>query len=175
MGLLRAINVGGNNKLAMKDLVAVFVDAGCEDVRTYIQSGNVVFTAKAKVLDALPRTIPASIQKRFDIEVPLVLRSADELRVVLDSNPFTETSADPNSPYVAFLRDKPTKGRVSALDPKRSPGDEFVCCGREIYLKFGRGAGQTKLTNAWFDTQLGTVSTMRNWRTVRTLWEMAAS
>jgi uncharacterized protein (DUF1697 family) len=172
IALLRAINVGGNNMIAMKDLVAVFVDQGCKDVRTYIQSGNVVFDADAKVLAALERTIPDALRERFGLEVPVVLRSARELEAALNANPFPR--ADPKSVYVAFLRDQPSARLVKALDPCRSPGDEFVVSRRDIHIRFGSGAAKTKLTVGWFDTQLATVTTMRNLRTVRTLCEMSA-
>lgn len=170
---MRAINVGGRNKLSMKDLVDIFVEAGCEDVRTYIQSGNVVFEAKARVLADLPRAIPAAISSRFGLDVPLVLRSASELRAAVAANPFVGSSTDPNSLYVAFLRDTPQKKRVAGLDPDRSPGDTFVVRGREIYLRLGTGAAKTKLTVAWFDAQLETVATVRNWRTAEALVELA--
>jgi uncharacterized protein (DUF1697 family) len=173
VALLRAINVGGRNKLSMKDLVDVFVEAGCENVRTYIQSGNVVFEAKARVLAALPRAIPAVISSRFGLDVPLVLRSASELRAAVAANPFAGPSTDPNSLYLAFLRDAPQKKRVAGLDPDRSPGDTFVVRGREIYLRLGTGAANTKLTVAWFDAQLETVATVRNWRTAEALVELA--
>lgn len=172
VALLRAINVGGHNKLAMKDLVAVFADLSCTDVRTYIQSGNVVFRASPKVLDALERKAQEAIEVRFGLSVPIVLRSASELEAVASSNPFSK--ADPKSLFVGFLRDRPGAGRIAALDPERSKGDEFVVRGREIYIRFGAGAAQTKLTVAWFDKELATVTTMRNLRTVRALCEMAA-
>jgi uncharacterized protein (DUF1697 family) len=171
VALLRAINVGGNNMIAMKDLVALFTDLGCRDVRTYIQSGNVVFAAGATVLAKLERTVPNALRERFGLEVPVVLRSASELDAALRLNPFPR--ADPKELYVGFLRDRPGARLVAALDPRRSPGDEFVVNGRDVHLRFGSGAAKTKLTVGWFDAQLETVTTMRNLRTVRTLLEMA--
>jgi uncharacterized protein (DUF1697 family) len=163
--------VGGHNKLAMKDLVTVFVGQGCEAVRTYIQSGNVVFRASAQVLATIERKIEQAIEKRFEFEVPVILRSAGELVAALDANPFPR--ADPQSLYVAFLRDRPSARLVAALDPRHSPGDEFVVVGRDVHIRFGSGAAKTKLTVGWFDAQLATVTTMRNLRTVRALCDMS--
>ncbi|HZN92159.1 MAG TPA: hypothetical protein VFB81_05620, partial [Myxococcales bacterium] len=83
--------------------------------------------------------------------------------------------ADPDTLHVVFLADPPPPAKVAALDPARSPPDEFQVRGREIYLRCPNGFGRTKLSNAYFDSKLGTISTVRNWRTVLTLAEMAGS
>ncbi len=171
VALLRAINVGGKNKLAMKDLASVFTDAGCTGVETYIQSGNVVFECPARVLAKLADVVRAEILRRFGIEVPVVLRTGKDLERVLRANVFP--GADPESLYVAFLRDEPSASRVASLNPERSPGDSFVVRGREIYIRFGASAAQTKLSVAWFDKELATVTTMRNLRTIEKLRDMA--
>src|SRR5438105_5723824 len=88
VALLRGINVGGKNKLPMSDLVAMFADAGCADVRSYIQSGNVVFRASAEHAARVPALVGAAIAERFGFRVPVVLRTADELREVSAHNPF---------------------------------------------------------------------------------------
>ena len=74
---------------------------------------------------------------------------------------------------MAFLRDRPNARLVAALDPRRSPADEFIVNGRDVHIRFGGGAAKSKLTVGWFDKELATVTTMRNLRTVRTLLEMA--
>ena len=103
--------------------------------------------------------------------MPVVLRTAKELDAALQRTPFPR--ADPQELYVAFLRDQPTARLVAALDPRRSPADEFVVNGRDVHIRFGGGAAKSKLTVGWFDKELATVTTMRNLRTVRTLHEMA--
>jgi uncharacterized protein (DUF1697 family) len=174
VALLRGINVGGKNMLPMKDLVGMFVAVGCEDVTTYIQSGNVVFSADAKVVEGLGSLISTQVQERFGLRVPVVLRTAAELKKVIRSNPFLQVgTADELILHVAFLADKPGAGLVAGLDAGRSTPDEFVVEGREIYMQLVKGVAGTKLTNAYFDSKLKTVSTMRNWRTVLKLAEMA--
>jgi uncharacterized protein (DUF1697 family) len=172
VALLRGVNVGGKNKLPMKDLAKLFADAGCTDVRTYIQSGNVVFRAKPAVARRVNTVVAAAIAKRFGFEAPVQTRSTEELRSVASKNPFLRKGADPELLHVAFLAQVPES--PAALDPKRSPPDEFVLQGREIFLRLPNGVARSKLTNAYFDSKLGTVSTLRNWRTVLTLLEMAS-
>jgi uncharacterized protein (DUF1697 family) len=170
VALMRGINVGGKNKLAMADVVKIFVAAGAEDVTTYIQSGNVLFRASAAVAKQLPVAVEAAIAKRHKLQVPIVIRTAAQLAAAVTANPYRGDTV-----YVAFLAATPTAERVAALDPKRSPGDTHVVIGAEIYLNLGNGAGKTKLTNAYFDAKLGTISTMRNWNTVMKLHSLAAS
>jgi uncharacterized protein (DUF1697 family) len=166
VALLRGINVGGKNKLPMKELSAIFGLAGCTEIQTYIQSGNVVCKASATVAKTLPVVVRAAIKKNVGHDVPIVIRTAEELASVARSNPFLAAGAPPETLHVAFLDDQPAPRAVATLDPARSPGDEFVARGREIYLRLPNGVGRSKLTNAYFDRALATTSTIRNWRTV---------
>lgn len=172
LALLRGVNVGGKNRLAMKELAELLAQAGLAEVRTYIQSGNVLFRAPSAQAHALPGLVSGAIAKRFGLSVPVVLRSAAELAKVARSNPFLETGADPEALHVAFLAAEPAEARIAALDPKRSPPDEFRVLGREVYLHLPNGAARSKLTNDYFDSKLGTTSTARNWRTVLKLLEL---
>ena len=107
IALLRGINVGGKHLLPMKELAAMFRDAGCTDVRTYIQSGNVVFHAATTLAGRIPGLIGEAIAGRFRFEVPLVMRTAAELGQVARGNPFLKTAADTKHLYVSFLADRP--------------------------------------------------------------------
>ncbi len=173
VALLRGLNVGGKNRLPMKDLAEVFSAAGCLDVQTYIQSGNVVFGASAALAKRLPALVSAAISKAHGHQVPIVLRTAEELRAAARGNPFLKAGADPDALHVAFLAEVPTAAAVSALDPERSPGDDFAVRGRDVYLRLPNGVARTKLTNAYIDRTLGTISTLRNWRTLLALLELA--
>ena len=172
VALLRGINVGGKNMLPMKDLVGMFVAAGCGDVTTYIQSGNVVFRAEAKMAEGLGSLIASRVEERFGLRIPVVLRTAAEMERVIRENPFLLRAADAEMLHVSFLADLPGADRVAGLDAGRSAPDAFAVVGREIYMRLVNGAARTKLTNAYFDSKLKTVSTMRNWRTVLKLAEM---
>ncbi|MXY87478.1 MAG: DUF1697 domain-containing protein [Dehalococcoidia bacterium] len=173
VALLRGINVGGKNKLPMKDLATLFREAGCEDVRTYIQSGNVLFRSGSTPADVIPSLISASIQERFGYRIPVVTRTAGDLRATVEANPFAAAEAD--KLLVLFLADAPDPEQVEALDPHRSPGDEFAVVGREIFLHCPNGFARSKLTNSYFDSALSTTSTGRNWRTVGKLLELATA
>lgn len=157
----------------MKDLAALFTDAGCGNVSTYIQSGNVVFTADAKCAKGLAQEISKQIEKGFGIRVPVILRSAEELHHAAANNPFLKRGTDVSTLHVYFLADVPAAGSATALDPDRSPGDSFKVRGGEIYLHLPNGMARTKLSNAYFDSKLVTISTDRNWRTVLKLVELA--
>jgi uncharacterized protein (DUF1697 family) len=174
VALLRGINVGGNNSLPMDVLVTMFGDTGCREVQTYIQSGNVVFRASAALASRVPSAIAKAVERRFGFRAPIVMRTAAELAAVVQGNPFVRACAgvDEKALHVMFLADRPSAGRLAALDPDRSPGDAFEVHGRETYLLCPNGVARTKLTNDYFDTTLATTSTMRNWRTVLKLVEM---
>lgn len=172
IALLRAINVGGKNKLPMRDLTAMLAKAGCADVQTYIQSGNAVFSSPPELAKRIPELISEAIVKKFGFRVPVVLRSGKEIQAIVEHNPFLQSVKDTKTLHVGFLADQPAASRIAALDPQRSPGDSFKVLGREIYLCLPNGFGRSKLTNAYFDSGLATLSTFRNWRTVLTLLEM---
>jgi uncharacterized protein (DUF1697 family) len=173
VAFLRGVNVGGKNLLPMKDLACMFEDAGCAAVRTYIQSGNVIFSASQAKAERLPGLMATGIADRFGYRTPVLLRRADELGETIRNNPFLQAGAPENFLHVMFLASQPEAGAIAGLDPDRSPPDAYVVRGREIYLQCPNGVGSTKLTNAFFDSKLATVSTGRNWRTVLKLFEMA--
>ncbi|HVP72357.1 MAG TPA: DUF1697 domain-containing protein [Phycisphaerales bacterium] len=179
MALLRGINVGGKNILPMRDLAEIFSKAGCSDVRTYIQSGNVVFAATAECAARISSAATEQIQRRFGIRSPVIVRTAKDLRAIAADNPFLSGRAnapDVASLHVAFLAEAPVRQRIAALDPARSPGDRLEVHkpgGREIYMFLGNGVAKSRFTNAWLDSTLATTSTLRNWRTVLKLLELS--
>jgi len=175
VALLRGVNVGGKNRLPMLDLTAMFTRAGCEAVETYIQSGNVVFKAESVLVARIPSLIASAVEERFGHRVPVVVRTVEELRDVVKGNPFLSTGVDAKRLHVAFLTDVPESDGVAQLDPDHSLPDAFQVRGREIFLYCPNGLARTKLTNHYFDSKLATTSTIRNWRTVLTLLEMADS
>ncbi len=140
IALLRAVNVGGTGMLAMKDLSSLCTGLGFENVRTYIQSGNVVFKsrlARARVLAALERALNAHMGKKIDV----VLREASELRRVLEANPFREF--EPSKVTVAFCSmpvDKKACAKVVAPG-----GERVVAAAQEIYVYYPDGMGRSKL------------------------------
>jgi uncharacterized protein (DUF1697 family) len=174
VALLRGINLGARNKLAMSDLRALVEAVGGKDVQTYVQSGNVVFETGAAPA-TLERELPEAIRRAHRLDVPVLVRSAAELGAIVKQNPFVKGGADEKSLHVTFLDKKPKQAVVKALDPASSPPDELRVVGREVYLHCPNGYGRSKLSNAFFEKRLDVVATTRNWRTVTTLAELAGS
>lgn len=172
MGLLRGVNVGGKNRLPMAQLAQVYEAAGARAVRTYIQSGNVVFEAPAALAKRLPALVSEALLGQLGLVVPVIQRSGAALAATLEANPFPR--AKETALHVAFLATKPTTAAVASLEPDRSPGDDFEVVGDLVYLHCPNGFGRTKLSTGWLDARLGTTSTLRNWNTVRALAALAA-
>jgi uncharacterized protein (DUF1697 family) len=171
VALLRGVNVGGRHRLPMEALAGFFAAAGCGDVRTVIQSGNVLFRASVTVARAAPDKVAARIHKEFGHRPAMVVRSAAELAKVAAENPFIAQGCDQELLHVVFLAERPAAAAVAALDPAHSLGDRFAVRGREVYLFLPRGVSGTKLTVDYLDRTLGTMGTWRNWRSVRRLTE----
>lgn len=172
VALLRGVNLGPHKRMKMVDLVAVFEKCGCAEIATYIQSGNVVFTAPAGGIDAA--MLEAAIEKRFGFSAPVVLRTAEQLHAAIAANPYPNCDQERDRPHISFLADAPLAEHVATLDPQRSPGDSFRVLGRELYLLFPTGIANNKLTSQYFDSRLKTTGTARNWRTVLALAEMCS-
>jgi uncharacterized protein (DUF1697 family) len=169
IALLRGINVGRNRKVAMADLRKLFAEAGATDVRTYIQSGNVVFDAPHKSEEALRKDLERRIEASAGFEVRVMLRTAKAWAHVVDANPFPRV--EPTKLHVAFLAAKPTARAVAALRAEDVGSEEVVVAGREAYLHLPAGLARAKLPQAL--RLLETPVTLRNWRTVTKLLELA--
>jgi len=166
--LLRGVNVGGR-KLPMADLRATFDTLGHRAVRTYIQSGNVVFTAKAGSKEKVRAAIEQAIERDSSLDVTVLLRTPAELSSVLERNPFGAGA------YITFLDAEPTAEQVAGIERAKYTPDEFVVDGREVFLRCPNGYGNTKINNALFERKLATRATTRNYNTVKLLEEWATT
>src|SRR6266545_2085894 len=142
---------------------------GAKDVATYVQSGNVVFKSPGKAAE-LVQAIEKKISRDLGLNVTVLLRTKTQLARALAGNPFS--GREPKL-HVTFLAATPDRRLVRDLDPTRAKPDEFRVAGREIYLHCPNGYGRSKLTNAYFEKQLGVAATTRNWKTVTKLAELA--
>jgi uncharacterized protein (DUF1697 family) len=167
IALLRGVNVGGR-KVPMADLREVFEDLGHSKVRTYIQSGNVVFDAKASG-SSLRATLEKAIDRRFGLDVTVLLRTPAELAKIVKQNPYGPDA------YVTFLDGLPDRKRVAALDPAPFAPDEFRVSGHQVYVCCPNGYGRTKINNTFFEKKLSTRATTRNWNTVETLLDWSTA
>lgn len=169
--LLRAVNVGGNNKVPMKWLREAALDAGFTDVATYVQSGNLVLSS-ADGAAAVGARVAELIKAEHDLDIDVVVRSRAELAKVIKANPFVDEIAEPTKVHVSFLTGAPERERVNALDPDEFDPERYVVKGKEMYLYFPGGSGRSKLATAPWGKRLGVQGTARNWRTVTTLLDM---
>jgi uncharacterized protein (DUF1697 family) len=177
VALLRGINVGGHRLIKMPELQRLFEAMGFGRVRTYIQSGNVVFTSAADdPPEPLRQRIEREIAARFGFPVTVVLRTAAALERIITDCPFAAGAlAEGENLYLALLADAPSLEGVERLRAYDGGSDEARVAGREVYLLYRRSMRDTPLTNAFLERTLGVAATTRNWRTMRTLAEMASA
>lgn len=174
VALLRGINVGGNNRIAMADLRALLAGLGYTDVATLLQSGNAVFTASETSPAAVARAVEAAITKELGLTVRVVTRTGAEIDRVLAHSPLADVATDPSKHLVTFLSEAPDKAKVAAMDPADFAPELFVVKDREIYMWFPDGIRDAKLGRIAWDKRFGVVATGRNWNTVTKLAAMCA-
>jgi len=171
---LRSVNIGGYGRMAMSDLRETFGSLGYDDVVTYIQSGNVVFSASSKNEDAIVEAIEQRIAHDFGDSPAVLLRTAADLRRIASKSPFAKKGADPARHHVTFLDEAPSKSTLAALALPPSGKDELVVDGREVYVHTPDGYAGTKYTGTLIERRLGVVSTTRNWNTVTKLTQLTS-
>ena len=177
VALLRGVNVGGHKKVPMADLRVMAEAMGFTRVRTYVQSGNLVFATKAKADAKLTARIEQAIEERFGFPVDVVLRTAEELRAVSQRNPFVNRPGgwEPSKLLVSFLREDPgAQAREAVAALNGGPEELRLEPGRELFIYYPNGAGKSKLAASKLDRALaGVTGTARNWNSVLALLEMA--
>jgi len=170
IALLRGINVAGKKIVKMEDLRASFEALGFGRVRTYVQSGNVIFEAKRTSSYDLTKIITTEISRDFGFPIPVVLRTSDEIGQIAGDNPFlNERGLDHSKLHVTFLSALPARDAKERIDALNARPDQFRVRGREIYLYCPNGYGRSKLSNNSLEKALLTGATTRNWKTVSTL------
>ncbi len=175
IAMLRGINVSGQKKIKMADLKSLFEESGFSNVRTYIQSGNVIFEYRSASTDKLAEIISKQIQNAFGFEVPVIVLTASELTNAAAGSPFISNSSNiPERIYFTFLEDEPAKEKVSNLEGIDFGTEEFQKKNKVIYLYIPDGYGRAKLNNNFIENKLKVRATTRNWKTVNKLLEMVS-
>jgi uncharacterized protein (DUF1697 family) len=170
ISLLRGINVGGHKRVKMEQLRQTFEAMGFEQVKTYIQSGNVVFKGAKVSTSALSKKIEERILRDFGFSVSVVSRTADEMAAAIASNPFLkERGIDPEKLHVTFLSEALGSAALTKLAELTAAPDQFRFLGEEIYFYLPNGTAESLLMKKPLDRILGVVITTRNWRTVNQL------
>lgn len=172
VALLRGINIGPNKRIAMPALRSIVESLGHREVETYLQSGNVVFTPKGRAVKDLGPSLRAAIAEATGHDVPVVIRTAAELARVVARNPYAVD--DPTKVVVGFLAEEVSLGELSLGELSAYLPDEPTLIGKEIYVSVPNRQGRSKLIVALTKRRMPTTLTVRNWRTVAALAELAS-
>jgi len=167
--LLRGINVGGHKKILMKELSLLFESLGFKNVKTYIQSGNVVF--KALELNTIAQEIEDAIHSKFGWEVPVLLKTPSEINTILKDCPFSEEKKVKS--YFILLETNPLPEDLLETSKLSSPNEEFFITNSCVYIYYELGAGKGKLGTNFFERKLKSKATARNYRTIAKLLELS--
>ena len=172
IALLRAVNVG-NRKVEMARLRALMEELGYADVRTYVQSGNVVFSGPDEPQAQLERRLEEQLEATFGFEIPVMVRSRDELAAIVQANPFRDIATNPSRHAVLFLADEIDPARLDDVDADAYTPEAFQVRGRELHVWAPGGIGTSPLLKVLSERRLGVPATARNWRTVEKLLALA--
>ena len=174
IGLLRAVNLPGHNKIGMADLRDLAVRLGLKDAQTLLQSGNIVFRSDARTSGQLEQLLEREAKKRLGVDTDFFVRSADEWRTLIAANPFPkEAKSDPSHLVAIVLKDEIDPKNVKALQDAITGREVVRAKGRCAYMVYPDGIGHSKVTNALIEKKLGTRGTARNWNTVLKLCALA--
>ena len=171
ISLLRGINVGGNKKICMSALAKAYDELGFKDIRTYIQSGNVIFKSNMENVSELAGIIEEKIKNTFGFEVRVIVRTKEEFWQIIENNPFKND--DLSKLNVAFLSDTPQAGSAAGIDKVKDASEKYFINGKEIYIYYHNGVARSKISNGFFEKNLKVIATTRNWNTVNKLYELA--
>ena len=174
ISMLRGINVSGRNTIKMDALRTMYESMNFNNVKTYIQSGNVVFKTKTSKSNELQKKIISQIKKDFGFDVPVMVKEIIELSTVYNHNPFLiKRKEDISKLHVTFLSEEPEEAGIKKIKEGTYGEDEFIFSGKVVYLFCPNGYGNTKLTNTFFENKLKLTATTRNWKTVTELVTIA--
>lgn len=168
VALLRGINVGGNKKVPMADLRAMTAKLGFEDPKTLLQSGNLVFDAKSQATAKLEQVLEGATKRTIGVDCAYLVRTGAEWAAIVAANPYAKHAMEnPAYTVVTFCREAPDAAALKALRLDAHGEEDFKAIGRELYLWYPNGQGQSKLAEALGRNRLGTICTARNWNTVQ--------
>ena len=175
ISILRGIHVSGQKKIKMADLKSLYELLGFQDVVTYIQSGNVVFEATAKMKTDLKTKIEKAIETKYKFRVPVEIKTNREIGDIVNNCPFgsVDLAKDGTKVLVTFLSSKPSETRISDVQKYVDPPEQLVVREKEVYLYCPNGYGKSKLSNTFLENKLGVEATTRNFKTVYKLYEIS--
>jgi uncharacterized protein (DUF1697 family) len=174
ISILRGINVSGQKCIKMDALRKMYENLGFKDIRTYAQSGNVIFQSREYRIDELEQIIRAQIKKDFGFDVPVILLPSDRLEKIVENNPFArDLNKDIAFMHVTFLSAKPKEFKRETIEAKKTVKEEIIFSDEAIYLYCPGGYGKTKLSNNFLETVLKVEATTRNWKSTTELLKVS--
>jgi uncharacterized protein (DUF1697 family) len=167
VALLRSINLGSHKKVAMDDLREVFSELGFSDVRSFLQTGNVIFRSQSRTTANLERLLETEVDQRLALQTAFFVRTGDEWKSVVSHNPFREEARrDPAHLVVVFLKDASDANQVKALQAAITGRERVAAHGKQAYIVYPDGIGRSRVTSSLIERKLATRGTGRNWNTV---------
>jgi uncharacterized protein (DUF1697 family) len=174
IAFLRGINVSGKHIIKMEALKHLFLNLKMSDVKTYVQSGNVLFSANESDNQKLERKISVQIKKEFGYEVPTLVLNVSQMETIVKDNPFIkDKTKDELFFHVTMLAEEPKAYNSKIFEEKKLANEAIEIKNRAIYLYCPAGYGQTKLTNTFIENKLKVSATTRNWKTMKAVLELA--
>ena len=171
---LRAINLGRVNRVPMGDLRVALTDAGFTNVTTHLQSGNVVLGSTKRSPAAVASAVERLVSAEFGVDIDVMVRTAGELAKITAKNPLAPRGADAAGLHVAFLKARPGAAARRAFSGRTFGDDEFAIRDTEVFLRYPHGVAASKMNTAIFEGGLGTPATVRTWKVITRLNELAA-
>lgn len=173
--LLRGVNLGAQNKLNMPALRAALAEAGLSDVRTYLQSGNVIADSDATTPEEIAGMVEDVLRSRFDLSVPVIVRTPEQLRRLAKWCPFREEALErPTLVHLLHLASRPDPDRVRALTQQSWTPDELAVDETDVAIKYATSMHRSRLQYSTIRRRLGVDGTARNWRTLQALVDLTA-
>lgn len=172
IAILRGVNVGGKRKMLMADLRKVCEELGWQNVKTYIQSGNLIFDAEGEYSD-LESSLEKAIINAFGFDVPVIIRDAGELQALVLNSPFYTAEAEISTLHLTFLKEKPSPESTTELQKYDFEPDKFILDNKDVFVFCAGKYHRSKLSNNFFEKKLKTGATTRNWKTVLKLLELS--
>ncbi|MAN27898.1 MULTISPECIES: DUF1697 domain-containing protein [Mesonia] len=165
VALLRGINVGGKRKLKMADLRESVLKIGFKEVATYIQSGNLFFTAEEKNSAVLEEKLAQHLLEEYSYEIPVIVRTSKEIEAAITQNPFPDVE-DFKQLHLIFLKEKPEEDLVKDFKELEFASEEFKIQGKHLFVNYIEGVRNSKLSTTLIEKKLSTKATARNWKTL---------
>lgn len=174
ISILRGINVSGQKKIRMEDLKSIYESLNFTNVKTYIQSGNVIFCSSIRKKEEIEEKIKAKIFENYNFSVPIILLTINQLTRIISMNPYLkDEEIDKSKLHVTIIKSIPDKTLTEKILVIKSTNDKFTIFENIIYLYCPNGYGRTKLTNNFFENKLKVIATTRNWKSTNKLLEIA--